>query len=154
MRAVIQRVKEASVVVEGEKIAEIGPGLLVLLGFTDDDTEAMIEKFWQKIKGLRIFPDAEGKTNCDISDIEGNVLLVSQFTLYADMRKGRRPSFIDAAKPAYAEELYDKFVERAKLDFPKLGSGSFGADMKVSLLNDGPFTLILDSDELEKSRRG
>ena len=154
MRAVIQRVSSAKVSVSGQVCGEIGRGFLVLLGFSDEDTEAGIESFWQKLKGLRLFSDAEGKINLALDDIGGEVLIVSQFTLYADLRRGRRPSFVQAAPPEEAERLYEAFLQRARQDFPNLQTGIFGASMEVELTNSGPFTLILDSRDLEKSRRG
>ena len=145
MRAVVQRVQHASVVVDGETVGQIGMGLLVLLGAGHDDTEEDVRYVTGKIAGLRIFSDAEGKFNLSLADVGGDILLVSQFTLYADTRKGRRPSFTDAAAPEIAEAL----VERAAQLFREAGirveTGRFGAHMKVALLNDGPVTITLDS---------
>lgn len=148
MRFVIQRVKEASVVVEGETIGEIGQGFMVLIGVREDDTEAIADKMVHKLINMRIFEDENGKTNLGLSDVGGNLLLISQFTLYADCKKGNRPSFVHAAGPALGEELYEYIIARCREVYPDLQVGSFGADMKVSLVNDGPFTVILDSERL------
>ncbi|MDO5733668.1 MAG: D-aminoacyl-tRNA deacylase [Eubacteriales bacterium] len=153
MRAIIQRVSSASVKVKGETIAAIDEGFLILLGFTHSDSSLEVEKIWQKIKGLRIFEDEDAKVNCDLKEVSANVLIVSQFTLYANLRRGRRPSFTEAAEPHKAEALYNEFVELARQDFPQLGTGEFGAMMEVSLTNHGPFTLYLDSEDLAKARR-
>jgi len=148
MRFVIQRVKEASVKVDGETIGEIGQGFMVLIGVREDDTEAIADKMVHKLLNMRIFEDENGKTNLGLSDVGGSLLLISQFTLYADCRKGNRPSFVHAAGPALGEELYEYIIARCREVYPDLQVGSFGADMKVSLINDGPFTVILDSDRL------
>ncbi len=148
MRFVIQRVKEASVVVDGETIGEIGQGFMVLIGVREDDTEAIADKMVHKLLNMRIFEDENGKTNLGLSDVGGNLMLISQFTLYADCRKGNRPSFVHAAGPALGEELYEYIIARCREVYPDLQVGSFGADMKVSLINDGPFTVILDSERL------
>lgn len=148
MRFVIQRVKEASVVVDGETIGEIGQGFMVLIGVREDDTTEIADKMIHKLINMRIFEDENGKTNLGLSDVGGNLLLISQFTLYADCKKGNRPSFVHAAGPALGEELYEYIVEQCRTSYPNLQTGSFGADMKVSLLNDGPFTVILDSERL------
>lgn len=147
MKLVIQRVNHASVTVDSQVIGSIGKGYLVLLGVGQGDTAAMADKYIDKLYRLRIFPDENGKTNRSIVDVGGEVLVVSQFTLYADCRKGNRPGFTDAGSPALAEELYDYFVEACRKKFGKVEHGSFGADMKVLLENDGPFTIIWDSRE-------
>ena len=145
MRLVIQRVRHASVSVEQKVIGAIGQGYLVLLGIGNGDTEKMADAFAQKLFKLRIFEDENGKINRSFSDVGGRVLVVSQFTLYADCRHGNRPGFTDAAAPAEAERLYEYFLEQCKKQFGEVEHGSFGADMKVDLENDGPFTLIWDS---------
>lgn len=147
MRVVLQRVEKACVRVDGAVVGEIGKGFLVLLGVAETDTERAAERMADKICKLRIFEDGEGKTNLSLSDVGGEILVVSQFTLYADCRKGNRPSFIGAGAPDKAERLYEYFVERCQGHVRKVEHGSFGADMKVELLNDGPFTLILEGDE-------
>lgn len=144
MKVVLQRVNNASVKVDQKVIGEIGKGYLALLGIADTDTEEIADKMVNKIKNLRLFDDENGKTNLSISDVNGSLLVVSQFTLYADCRKGNRPSFTMAAKPDYAENLYEYFLEKCKEVFGKVQHGSFGADMKVSLENDGPFTVIVE----------
>lgn len=148
MRAVLQRVKEARVAVDGRVIGEIGKGFLILLGVSDEDDEAVADKLADKICRLRIFEDENGKTNLSLQDVGGELLVVSQFTLYADCRKGNRPSFTGAGAPDHANRLYEYFTERCRQHADKVEHGEFGADMKVSLENDGPFTLILDSREL------
>lgn len=148
MRFVIQRVKEASVTIDGIKKAEIGKGFLVLIGIADSDTKDIADKMVKKLIGMRIFEDEQGKTNLALADVDGELLLVSQFTLYADCKKGNRPSFIRAGKPDFANEMYEYIIERCKEQVEIVGTGEFGADMKVALLNDGPFTIILDSDEM------
>ncbi len=152
MRFVIQRVTEASVTVDQQIIGSIGKGFLVLIGVSQTDTQATADKMIRKLLGLRIFEDQNGKTNLSLEDVDGSLLLVSQFTLYADCRKGNRPSFINAGAPDLAENLYQYIVTECQRQLPsvpgKVQHGSFGADMKVSLLNDGPFTIILDSDDL------
>ncbi len=145
MRAVIQRVTRASVVVGGDTVGEIGPGLLVLLGVGRDDTEEEARFIANKLAVMRIFSDAEGKFNLSLGDIGGSVLLVSQFTLYADTRKGRRPSFLDAAPPELAEALVARCAQLLREDGIHVETGRFGAHMEVSLLNDGPVTILLDS---------
>ncbi len=148
MKAVIQRVTSASVTIEGKVAGEIGDGFLVLLGVGQDDTEAEVEKVVKKMIGLRIFQDNQGKTNLSLRDVGGQLLIISQFTLLADCRKGRRPSFVKAGNPENAKKLYEKFIELCKEAIEVVEHGEFGADMKVALVNDGPFTIILDSDEL------
>ncbi|MCD8109412.1 MAG: D-tyrosyl-tRNA(Tyr) deacylase [Clostridiales bacterium] len=148
MRFVIQRVKHASVTVDGAVIGQIQKGFLVLIGVSDSDDTAIADKMVRKMIGLRIFEDENGKTNLALKDVGGELLLVSQFTLYADCKKGNRPSFIHSGDPHLAEELYDYMIETCKKQVPVVESGSFGADMKVELLNDGPFTIVLDSNEL------
>lgn len=148
MRFVIQRVKEASVTIDGIKKAEIGKGFLVLIGIADSDTKEIADKMIKKLIGMRIFEDEQGKTNLALADVDGELLLVSQFTLYADCKKGNRPSFIRAGKPDFANEMYEYIIERCKEQVEIVETGEFGADMKVALLNDGPFTIILDSDEM------
>ncbi len=144
MKVVIQRVLEASVKVDGETVGEIGKGFLILLGVGKEDDEAVCDRIVKKLLGLRIFEDENGKTNLSLDSVNGELLIVSQFTLYADCRKGNRPSFVDAAEPALANRLYEYFVEQCKKSVPKVEKGVFGADMKVSLINDGPFTVILE----------
>lgn len=145
MRAVIQRVSRADVTVDGNVIGKIGGGLLVLLGAGKDDTQADCEKLADKISRLRIFSDENGKTNLSIGDIGGDVLVISQFTLYADCSHGNRPSFINAGEPQQAEALYEYFkLKLSEKISGRVECGSFGADMKVSLLNDGPFTIVLE----------
>ncbi|MGN0632298.1 MAG: D-aminoacyl-tRNA deacylase [Oscillospiraceae bacterium] len=145
MRAVIQRVTRADVTVEGNIIGKIGGGLLVLLGAGNDDTKADCEKLADKISRLRIFSDENGKTNLSLNDIGGDVLVISQFTLYADCSHGNRPSFINAGEPQQAEALYEYFKQKLSEKISgRVECGSFGADMKVSLLNDGPFTIVLE----------
>lgn len=148
MKFVIQRVNHASVKVEGEVIGEIGKGFLVLIGVCQEDTKEIADKMIHKMTGLRIFQDEQGKTNLALKDVGGELLLVSQFTLYANCKKGFRPSFIEAGDPAHAEELYEYIIEECKNRELHVETGSFGADMKVSLENDGPFTIVLDSAAL------
>lgn len=150
MRAVIQRVKNSSVSVEGKKIGEIGNGLLVLLGVTHTDTEKDVNWLANKIKDLRIFEDENGKMNLSLEDIKGELLVISQFTLYGNCIKGRRPSFTEAGRPEIAEPLYEKFLEKCRSFNIKTECGEFGADMKVELLNDGPVTLIIDTVHMPK----
>lgn len=148
MKFVIQRVTQASVTVNQKVIGSIKQGFLVLIGIGEDDTTEIADKLVKKLMGLRIFEDENGKTNLSLKDIQGELLLVSQFTLYADCKKGNRPSFIKAGNPELANELYEYIIEACKKEFPIVETGEFGADMKVSLLNDGPFTVILDSAEI------
>lgn len=148
MKFVIQRVKQASVKVEGSVIGEIEKGYLVLIGVSDKDTEAVADKMIKKMIGLRIFEDAEGKTNLSLADVGGSLLLVSQFTLYANCKKGNRPSFIEAGAPDKANQLYEYIIEESKKSVSVVQTGHFGAEMEVSLINDGPFTILLDSEML------
>ena len=148
MRFVIQRVKQASVEVEQEVIGQIEEGFLVLIGVGQQDTKEIADKMIKKMLGLRIFSDENDKINRSLKDVGGNLLLISQFTLYADCKKGNRPSFVKAGTPDMANEWYEYIISEVKKEFPDVQTGSFGADMKVSLLNDGPFTILLDSDEI------
>ncbi len=148
MKFVIQRVKNASVTIEQQVKGEISQGFLVFIGISQSDTTQIADKLVRKLIGLRLFEDSEGKTNLSLKDVNGELLLISQFTLYANCKKGNRPSFIEAGNPDMANQLYEYIVACCKKDVPKVETGSFGADMKVQLLNDGPFTVILDSDQL------
>ncbi|WP_075719663.1 D-aminoacyl-tRNA deacylase [Roseburia sp. 499] len=148
MKFVVQRVTEASVAVNQEVIGSIHHGFLVLIGICEGDTKEIADKLVKKLIGLRIFEDENGKTNLALKDVNGELLLVSQFTLYADCKKGNRPSFIKAGNPELANQLYEYIIELCKTEIPVVETGEFGADMKVSLLNDGPFTIILDSVEI------
>lgn len=148
MRFVIQRVTDSSVVIDGETVGKIDRGYLVLIGVSDTDTEAVADKMVKKMIGLRIFEDENGKTNLSLADVEGSLLLVSQFTLYANCRKGNRPSFIEAGSPDRAEALYEYIIAECRKSVPDVQTGRFGAEMKVSLVNDGPFTILLDSETL------
>ena len=151
MRSVIQRVREGRVLVGGETVGEIGHGLVILLGAGQGDTQAEADRLADKIATLRIFPDAKGKTNLSILDVGGDVLVISQFTLYADCRKGRRPSFVHAAQPDLASPLVDSFAERLRqAGIRRVETGEFGAMMMVEIHNDGPFTIILDTDQLTR----
>lgn len=147
MKLVIQRVNKANVEVDGKVIGGIGRGLVVFLGVGEGDTREMADKYVDKLIKLRIFADEDGKTNLSVGDVNGEILVISQFTLYADCRKGNRPSFINAGGPELADELYEYFKERVQEKFGRVQSGSFGADMQISLVNDGPFTIIWDSRE-------
>lgn len=148
MKFVIQRVTHAEVEVEQEIIGSIQNGYLVLIGIAEDDTEEIADKLVKKLLGLRIFADENGKTNLSLKDVNGSLLLISQFTLYADCRKGNRPSFVNAGNPEKANKLYEYIIEKCRDEVPDVQTGSFGADMKITLLNDGPFTIILDSKDL------
>ena len=148
MKFVIQRVKHASVTVDGNVLGKIENGFMVLIGVCESDNEAVADKMIKKLIGLRIFKDENGKTNLSLHSVGGQLLLISQFTLYADCKKGNRPSFINAGKPDLANELYEYIIESCKKQVPVVECGIFGADMKISLLNDGPFTIILDSAEI------
>ena len=148
MRAVVTRVSSASVAIEGETVGKIGKGFLVLLGVGPEDTEALADKMADKICGLRVFSDEAGKMNLNLAAAGGELLVVSQFTLFADCRHGRRPSFTDAGAPDVANELYEYFLTLVREDVEHVAHGIFGADMKVDLVNDGPFTIVLDTDNL------
>jgi D-aminoacyl-tRNA deacylase len=150
MRIVIQRVQEAKVTVEGQCIGAIGKGFLILLGVGNEDTRELADKYIDKLLKLRIFADENGKTNLSLQDVEGEVLVVSQFTLYADCRRGNRPDFINAAGAEKARELYEYVLERIRERLGKVEAGEFGGDMKVFLVNDGPFTIILDERMIER----
>ena len=148
MRFVIQRVTESSVEIDGETVGKIGKGFMVLIGVSNSDTKEIADKLVDKMIKLRIFEDENGKTNLSLADVGGGLLLISQFTLYADCKKGNRPSFTNAGNPDQANRLYEAFVKRARQDVETVETGSFGALMQVSLINDGPFTIWLDTDEL------
>ena len=148
MKFVIQRVKEASVKVDDEYTGKIKKGYLVLIGVGQEDTKEEADKYIRKMINLRIFEDENGKTNCSLKDVDGELLLVSQFTLYASCRKGNRPSFIEAGSPEKANALYEYIIKKCRESVEWVETGRFGADMKVSLLNDGPFTIVLDSEKL------
>lgn len=148
MKFVIQRVKEANVSVNNEITGKIAHGFLVLVGISSTDTKEIADKMVSKLIRLRIFEDEQGKTNLDIKKVNGELLIISQFTLYADCRHGNRPSFINAGKPEPANELYEYIISKCRKEIPSVEHGVFGAEMKVSLINDGPFTIVLDSCEL------
>ena len=148
MKFVIQRVTEANVKVDGKIIGEISKGFMVLIGVGQDDTKEVADKMVKKLVGLRIFEDENGKTNLSLADVDGQLLLISQFTLYANCKKGYRPSFIEAGAPDMASDMYEYIISECKKSVPVVERGIFGADMKVSLANDGPFTILLDSDNL------
>lgn len=148
MKFVIQRVRNARVEVEQQITGAIEKGFLVLIGVAEEDNEQIADKMVQKLIGLRIFEDAQGKTNLALKDVGGSLLLVSQFTLYADCKKGNRPSFVHAGNPDKANQLYEYIIEKCRQQIDVVQTGSFGADMQVTLLNDGPFTIVLDSDEI------
>ena len=148
MKFVIQRVTHADVVVDGNELGRIGKGFMVLIGVSKEDDRAIADKMVDKMIKLRIFEDENGKTNLSLNDVGGELLLISQFTLYANCKKGNRPSFIDAGAPDEANALYEYIIERCKERVNVVERGEFGADMKVSLLNDGPFTIVLDSSEI------
>ena len=149
MRFIIQRVRHASVTIDGEVRGKIGKGFMVLIGIGADDTKEMADKLVRKLVNMRIFEDAEGRTNLGLKDVGGELLLISQFTLYADCRKGNRPSFTKAGNPELAESLYEYFLEGVKKRFGSVQAGEFGAYMLVDLENDGPFTLVWDSRDWE-----
>ena len=148
MKFVIQRVTKASVTIDGNISGKIDKGFMVLIGVCEEDTKEIADKLVKKLIGLRIFADEEGKTNLSIKDVDGQLLLVSQFTLYADCKKGNRPSFIKAGSPDHAENIYNYIVDICKKEIEVVETGEFGADMQVELINDGPFTIILDSSEI------
>lgn len=148
MKFVVQRVTHASVTVDGNVIGKIGQGFMVLIGVSDEDTKETADKMVKKLLGLRIFEDENGKTNLDIHTVGGSLLLISQFTLYANCKHGNRPSFIKAGKPDMANEMYEYIIAKCREQVETVETGEFGADMKVELLNDGPFTILLDSDQL------
>lgn len=148
MRFVIQRVLESSVSVDGKVVGQIGKGFMVLIGVGSGDTRETADKMIKKLIGMRIFEDENGKTNLNLESVGGSLLLISQFTLYADCKRGNRPGFTDAGAPDLAEELYEYIISECKKSVPVVERGVFGADMKVSLVNDGPFTVILDSEKL------
>lgn len=148
MRFVIQRVNEASVSIEGNTVGQIEKGFLVLIGVSNDDTKEIADKMIKKLIGMRIFEDENGKTNLSLADVGGGLLLVSQFTLYANCKKGNRPSFVNAGAPDMAKELYEYIISECRKQVSVVETGEFGADMKVRLEKDGPFTILLDSDEL------
>lgn len=153
MKFLIQSVQNASVSVDEHIVGQINRGFVVFIGICDNDTPQIADKMVQKLLNLRIFKDASGKTNLSLSDVAGELLLISQFTLYADCRHGNRPSFINAGKPELAEQLYKYIIEKCKETSLTVQTGQFGADMKVSLINDGPFTIMLDSTEIVKTFR-
>lgn len=148
MRFVIQRVQHASCKVEGNITGQIEKGFLVLIGVAETDTKEIADKMIKKLLGMRIFEDENGKTNLSLADVGGSLLLISQFTLYADCKKGNRPSFTKAGNPTMANELYEYIIAACTGAVEKVEKGIFGADMKIELLNDGPFTILLDSDEI------
>ena len=150
MKFVRQRVNHASVKVDGNVVGKIDKGYMVLIGISENDTKEIADKMIKKMIGLRIFEDENGKTNLSLADVNGELLMVSQFTLYADCKKGNRPSFINAGKPDMANEMYEYIIEQCKKEISVVEKGIFGADMKVSLENDGPFTIVLDSKEIIK----
>ena len=150
MKFVIQRVNHASVKVDGNVVGKIDKGYMVLIGISENDTKEIADKMIKKMIGLRIFEDENGKTNISLKDVSGELLLISQFTLYADCKKGNRPSFINAGKPDMANEMNEYIIEQCKKEISVVEKGIFGADMKVSLENDGPFTIVLDSKEIIK----
>lgn len=148
MRFVIQRVQHSSCTIDNEVVGKINEGFMVLIGVSETDTVEIADKMVKKMCQLRIFQDSEGKTNLDLASVGGALLLISQFTLYADCHKGNRPSFVHAGNPALASSLYDHIIEEARKYCPVVEHGVFGADMKIDLVNDGPFTLVLDSEDI------
>ena len=149
MRFIIQVVSKSDVKIHGETKGSIGKGFMVLVGVGQEDDEAIADKMVNKLLGLRIFPDENGKSNLSLADVGGELLVISLFTLYADCRKGNRPSFIRAGAPEEAKRLYEYVVDKCRERVPRVDTGEFGADMQVSLVNEGPFTIILDSDDLK-----
>lgn len=148
MKFVIQRVQHAQVDVDGVTVGQIGKGFLVFVGINHTDTKEIADKMVKKLVNMRIFEDENGKTNLSLADVDGRLLLISQFTLYADCHKGNRPSFVQAGGPEMANELYEYIIDQCSHSVPEVQKGIFGGDMKVSLINDGPFTIVLDSKEL------
>ena len=148
MKFVIQRVTKGKVSVDDQVIGKINQGYVVLIGVSDEDSRQTADKMLKKMLGLRIFADENGKTNLALKDVNGELLMISQFTLYADCKKGNRPSFIKAGKPDHANALYEYLIDQAKKEIPVVETGSFGADMQIELINDGPFTIVLDSQDL------
>ena len=148
MKFIVQRVSSAACRVDDEVTGSIQKGFMVLIGISDSDTKEIADKMIKNLIGLRIFEDSEGKTNLSLKDVNGSLLLISQFTLYADCRKGNRPSFIKAGNPELANNLYEYIIAKCKEEIPDVQTGIFGADMKISLINDGPFTILLDSEEI------
>lgn len=148
MKFVIQRVNNASVTIDEKIVGKINKGFLVLIGVSNDDTKEIADKMIKKLIGMRIFDDENGKTNLALADVDGELLLVSQFTLYANCKKGNRPSFINAGAPDMANEMYEYIIEKCREQVKVVENGEFGADMKVKLENDGPFTIVLDSEQL------
>ena len=148
MRFVVQRVSESEVEVDGETLGKIGRGFMVLIGVCDSDTREIADKMVKKLLGLRIFEDGQGKTNLSLESVGGELLLISQFTLYANCKKGNRPSFTEAGSPQKANALYEYIIAKCRENVPIVETGSFGAEMKVSLVNDGPFTVLLDSEKI------
>ena len=152
MKFVIQRVTDAKVSVDGKVVGKIGKGFMVLIGIAGTDTVEIADKMIKKLIGMRIFEDENGKTNLALKDVGGELLLISQFTLYSDCKKGNRPSFVNAGAPDMADEMYQYIISQCKKEIDLVEKGIFGADMKVSLVNDGPFTIVLDSDEIIKNK--
>ena len=152
MKFVIQRVTDAKVSVDGKVVGKIGKGFMVLIGIAGTDTVEIADKMIKKLIGMRIFEDENGKTNLALKDVGGELLLISQFTLYSDCKKGNRPSFVNAGAPDMADEMYQYIISQCKKEIDVVEKGIFGADMKVSIVNDGPFTIVLDSDEIIKNK--
>lgn len=152
VKFVIQRVTDARVSVDGKVVGKIGKGFMVLIGIAGTDTVEIADKMIKKLIGMRIFEDENGKTNLALKDVGGELLLISQFTLYSDCKKGNRPSFVNAGAPDMADEMYQYIISQCKKEIDVVEKGIFGADMKVSLVNDGPFTIVLDSDEIIKNK--